>query len=118
MKAYEQLKKENICNAAIRHASISFQSKGLLFEVSFDVQKGNKIKYGTDSMVIYLERERSGRDLGEFMHVIGVYDFDDIKGTYVRVAYNQNDDLIAIGHILGDDWFFLKDKWEFLRSKI
>lgn len=109
MKAYEKLNKESISNACVRYTLISLDKHGnLFFKACFDVQKGNKIKGHADSIFLNLEDEGGVTDLKEFMHVVGVYTFDDLMHKYVRIAYDEYGELIAIGHILGDDWFFVK----------
>lgn len=115
MKDSERLANARIYNARIQHPRISYDNEGydLVFGMSFDVQIGKKIKYAKDSFSLNLERMDSGTVLKDLMVVVGVDNFKDLAEQYVRIAYDTDGKVIAIGHILGNDWFFYDD-WFFV----
>lgn len=118
MKDFGRLANAKIYNAEIQYPRISYDNdkNDFVFEVSFNVSIDGKIKYAQDSLSLNLEVAGGGTALKKFMFVLGVNNFKDIAKQYVRIAYNIDGKIKAIGHILGNDWFFI-DNWFSVKDK-
>lgn len=118
MKDFGRLANAKIYNAEIRYPRISYDNdkNDFVFEVSFDVSIDGEIKYAQDSLSLNLEVAGGGTVLKNFMFVLGVNDVKDIAKQYVRIAYDIDGKIKAIGHILGSDWFFV-DNWFSVQDK-
>lgn len=106
-----------IRNAIIESTSLDTGDRGLLTAwLHFDY--GDGAHQGFGGHVLYLPKDykhytNKGDFAGHFifrcMQVAGVESWDKIKGKSVRVKYEGgpgfSSKIIAIGHIVKDDWF-------------
>ena len=97
-------------NAIIRSATITYRDRGFL-DCIIDLEYGCTTQtFG--GYVLYLPKSFSAHKInspaGHFifrvMEVAGVEKWDELKGKTIRVRAD-NFRVVAIGHIVKDDWF-------------
>ena len=99
-------------NAIITSASIRIDRGSFLCVYVY--LKYNSGQQGFGGNVLY--KEGSNQDLTGFyidriLSIAGVEDFKDLKGKTVRVKAT-NDKVIAVGHIVNDDWLNISEDLE------
>ncbi len=115
---------EKIINAQIKSTRFCFKSGCLTFEIFLEHQKGLQsiggycIGYGS----VYADKEEDITDskkgaeaMARIMWTVGVDTWENLKGTYCRVKFDEDTQLLtSIGHILNDRWFNLV---EYMKKK-
>lgn len=109
--------KTDIRNAIIESISIDMGDRGLLTAWLF-LDYGDGGHQGFGGHVLYLPKSykhhtEKGDFAGHFifrcMEIAGVEKWTDVKGKSIRVKYEGgtgcSSKIIAIGHIIKDDWF-------------
>ena len=98
-------------NAVIESVSLSINDYGVLSSwIVVDYGGGSKQDFG--GYILYLPNSYPHQDIkslaGHFilrvMEVVGVTEWEKLKGKTIRVRCN-NTEIEEIGHIIKDDWF-------------
>lgn len=110
---------EKIINAQIKSTRFCFKNGCLTFEVFFEHQEGSQsiggYCIGHGSMYADKEENITGSKKGteamaRIMWAVGVNTWENLTGTYCRVKFNEDTQLLtSIGHILNDRWFNLAE---------
>ena len=108
---------EKIINAQIKSTRFCFKSGCLTFEVFFEHQKGSQsigdycIGHGsmyTDKEENITGTKKGAEAMARIMWAVGVKSWEDLKGKYCRVKFDEeNGRLTSVGHIVKDKWFNL-----------
>lgn len=62
------------------------------------------------------QKNAAGHFLWRVMEVTGVTNWNKLKDKTVRVRIDNSDRIIALGHIIKDDWFVPADEFEQMRN--
>lgn len=110
---------EIILNAVIESAEISYSDRGFL-DIWLTLDYGGPHQ-GFGGYVLYLPKtcehhsieSPAGHFLFRCMEIAGVEKWSQIKGKTIRVQKKGDrwGQIIAIGHIVKDDWFNPEDDW-------
>ena len=91
-------------NAVIKSADIMFDDKGNL-TIWLDLDYGGLCQGFGGYKLCTSKKDNTGKFISKMMKVCDVIKFDKIVGKAVRVRKTDNNDILAVGHIIKDIWF-------------
>lgn len=107
-----------ISNAKITNVTLGYEDHGILtFYITLEIENGNTCVFGCYALDSW-DKEKNKRVcsaksmecLTEIMNVVGVRNWEDLNGKYIRIEYNGLGSTIdTIGNIMKDDWFNIKE---------
>ena len=106
-------------NARIESASLECEDHGILS--SFIMLEFDGSGQGFGGYALYLPKECkhhklqsvAGHWIWRIMEIAGVKRWDDLRGKTIRVRHDKPyGNIIAIGHIIKDDWFNPREEFE------
>lgn len=110
-----------IKNAQITSVSLGYEDHGILtFGLGLEIADGGCCIYGGYALDGY-DKEKKKRVAGaksmecltEIMRVVGVRNWEDLNGKYIRVQENGCGSIITtIGNLMKDEWFNIKEFFE------
>ncbi len=99
-------KEPEIMNAIITRTMLGNEDHGILTLFLFLDFDGSTQGFGG-----YDIRQNAGTWIKRILEVVGVDNWDDLKGKTIRVKkYGYNDPIYGIGHIIKDKWFCPKEE--------
>ena len=113
-----KLNMETILNAEIKSTSFYFEDHGCLtFDIGFEHQRGHQCMGGycighgiiNEDDEEHITGTKKGTEaMARIMWAVGVKSWEDLKGKYCRVKFDEeNGRLTSVGHIVKDKWFNL-----------
>lgn len=107
-----------ILNAKITNVNIGYEDHGILtFGITLEIVNGGSRVFGYYSLDGW-DKEKNKRVcsaksmecLTEIMKVVGVRNWEDLNGKYVRIEDNGLSSTVdTIGNIIKDDWFNIRE---------
>lgn len=107
-----------IKNAKITSTSLGYEDHGILtFGLCLDISGGGGVIYGGFALDGY-DKEKKKRVcdaksmecITEIMNVVGVKNWEDLKGKYIRIQTNGWGSTIdTIGNLMEDKWFNIRE---------
>lgn len=107
-----------IKNAKITSTSLGYEDHGILtFGLCLDISGGGGVVYGSFALDEYDEEKKkrvcdakSMECITEIMNVVGVENWEDLKGKYIRIQTNGWGSAIdKIGNLMEDKWFDIRE---------
>jgi len=102
---YKEIEGYEVLNAVIEENSLFFDDVGLAVEL--------KLYFGYTQYfyghLIYMEDDKFnyvGLYISRILEISGVRNFAYLKNRAIRILWKFNEPIIAIGHIVRDDWFY------------
>lgn len=111
---------ENIVNAQITNVTLGYEDHGILtfgltikFGCSGCVYGGFALDNYDKSLGRRIPTAKGFKCLTEIMKVVGVRNWEDLQGKYIRVVDSGiGSSLDKIGNLMEDKWFSIKEFWE------
>lgn len=110
-----------IVNAQITGVSLGYEDHGILtFRLGLEFANGGCCLYGGYALDSYDKEKRkrvagakSMECLTEIMRVVGVRNWEDLNGKYIRVVDNGRSSCVdTIGNLMKDEWFNISKFFE------
>lgn len=108
----------NISNAQITDVTLGYEDHGILtFGLVLDIANGGGCVYGGYALDGW-DKEKKKRVcsaksmecLTEIMRVVGVRNWEDLEGKYIRIEDNGlGSTVYKIGNLMKDDWFNIRE---------
>lgn len=111
----------NTLNAQIEDVTLGYEEHGILtFWLTLNIAGGGGCCYGGIVLDNYdpvtgkrIPTAKAFECLTEIMHVVGVKNWEDLKGKYIRIKEDcLRRKVDAIGNLMEDKWFSLDDFFE------
>ena len=101
-------------NLKINYTKLGYEDHGI-FTFTIGLKgDGYHIGYGNYNLDTYDGKERIGTQLGcqmimDLLKVVGVNNWEDLGGTYVRAEFENGNKITKIGNIIENKWFCVQD---------
>jgi len=111
----------NISNAQITHVPLGYEDHGILtFGLALDIAKGGGCVYGGYALDSWDKKKKrrvcsakSMECLTEIMRVVGVRNWEDLQGKYIRIIDNGLGSTVdTIGNLMKEEWFNIREFFE------
>ena len=108
-----------IVNAQITDITLGYEEHGILtFGLTLDIANARECVFGMGYALDNYDEQTKKRYchahsmelIAQIIKVVGVSNWESLKGKYIRVVINDNGKSIKeIGNIMKDDWFNIDD---------
>lgn len=100
-------------NMKIESTILGYEEHGILTCILNLTKENISQSFGYFTLDEYKNGKRnptifSGFWIQRILEVVGVLKWENLKGKYVRVHFDNYENIIGIGHIIKDKWFYPK----------